>query len=132
MTTFLQLGVGLLFNGLNRTKSVKSNLQGYVILFKRVVKDVHARNRGAAPQDGTPYPQKVLTRIRFGCPEMLRSGKCDTDNLKGDLDGFDFQASENPKNLGHNFILRLTGQLATDLQGNWFCQTHNDAADSSE
>ena len=59
---------------------------------------------------------------------MLRSGKCDTDNL----DGFDFQASENPKNFGHNFILRLIGQLATDLQGNWFWQTHNDRADSSE
>ena len=63
---------------------------------------------------------------------MLRSGKCDTDNLIGDLDGFDFQAGENPKNFGHNFILRLIGQLATDPQGNWFWQTHNDAADSSE
>ena len=63
---------------------------------------------------------------------MLRSGKYDTDNLIGDLDGFDFQAGENPKNFGHNFILRLIGQLATDPQGNWFWQTHNDAADSSE
>ena len=64
---------------------------------------------------------------------MLRSGKCDTDNLTGDLDGFDFQAGENPKNFGHNFILRLIGQLATDLPGDWFCQTHNDdAVNSSE
>lgn len=63
---------------------------------------------------------------------MLRSGKCDTDNLIGDLDGFDFQAGENPKNFGHNSILRLISQLATDPKGNWFWQTHNDAADSSE
>lgn len=62
---------------------------------------------------------------------MLRSGKCDTDNLIGDLDRIDFQADENPKNFGHNFILRVIDQLATDPQGNWFWQTHNEAADSS-
>ena len=51
---------------------------------------------------------------------MLRSGKCDTDNLIGDLDGFDFQAGENPKNFGHDLVFGFVSQLVADLQTNSF------------
>ena len=79
----------LLFDRLDYTIGLESNLQGSVIPLERKIENVHAGNRGAAPQDRAPQTEKMLSRKRFGRQKVLRRGDGDTVDLLRNLDSRD-------------------------------------------
>ena len=81
---------------------------------------MHARNRGAAPQDRATQTEEMFSRKRFCRPKVLRRGEGDTDVLVRNLDSLDVEAGENPKNFGQDLVFGFVSQLAADLQTNGF------------